>query len=204
MHSFRKPPCGLHWVLISSGSPRVSVWCMLEAELQIASLQSDLQTLARLEQKHNPPPGLALVWSWGSGYHMCSASVFTSCTAVQYGTSATVQASPRGAWQPQLNGFQMLRAFCCRDILERTNPSTRTAVFLCVFFPFFGPLQHCSDFPLIPCWVWSSGDFCLWPQSEHTCRLWGIWLFLLWPLISLVLELADANSQTDATIILGC
>lgn len=55
IHSFRKLRCCLHSVLISSWSQLVCVLCRLEAALQIISLQSDLQTLAQLEQKHKPP-----------------------------------------------------------------------------------------------------------------------------------------------------
>lgn len=147
-------------VLISSGSQRVSVWRRLGAELQIASVQSDLQTLPRLEQKHTLPPfppsraGRGGGGGWSSlldnlswGYHMYSASVFTSSTAVQQGTLARVQASPRGPWRQQLNSFQMVPAFRCRDVSKRTNPSTPTAVFLCVFFHFSDPSNIFHESP---------------------------------------------------------
>lgn len=148
----------------------------MEAELQIASLQSDLQTPARLEQKQNPP-GLALVRSMGSRYHMCSASVFTSphcCTVgdleegarLASGSSVTAltqwisgASSVRTFSKGQIPEPQLLFLFCCSCIL-------RTPAALCRF----------SINPVLGLVVWSH---CLWPQLGHTCSLLVFALFIM-------------------------
>lgn len=139
MHSFRKLRCCLHSVLISSWSQLVRVLCRLEAALQIISLQSDLQTLAQLEQKHKPPQG-------GPPYG-ARVQVITCAQRQFLHPPLPYSRGPRPWCRLRLRvrdnrnsiSFRRFERFCCRDILERTNPSTPTAVFLCVVFHSSGP-----------------------------------------------------------------
>lgn len=134
----------LHSVLISSGSQRVSIWSGLEAWLQIASLQSDLQTLARLQQNpphptpphpipcppSSPSPG---VLSWGSGYHMCSTSVFTSsCCCTVGGPRWCCTLRLRVCDSTSLIVFRCFMLFIVKTFYKGEIPKPQ----LCVFFMF--------------------------------------------------------------------
>lgn len=178
MHSFRKLRCCLHSVLISSWSQLVRVLCRLEAALQIISLQSDLQTLAQLEQKHKPPQG-------GPPYG-ARVQVITCAHRQFLHPPLPYSRGPRPWCRLRLRvrdnrnsiSFRRFERFLLsRHFRKDKSLNPNCCVFVCGL-PFFRPLQHCSDFLLILCWVWSSGVFCLWPQSEHTCRLWGFLLYL--------------------------
>lgn len=183
-HSFRKLCCRLHSVLISSGSQCVSVWSRLEAQFQIASLQSGLQTLARLGQKHPPRPSPCLELGFRLS-HGLSISFYILPLLYSRGPRWWCKLCLRDCDSTNLITFR-----CFVETFYKGKIPEPQLLFLCVV-TFFGPLQHCSDFPLIPCWVLVIWTFCLWPQWEQTCRLWGLLLYLAY--LFLISELADAN-----------
>lgn len=80
-----------------------------------------------------------------------------------------------------LIAFRCFKRFILKTFYKGQIPEPQLLFFYVLTF--FWPLQHCSDFPLFPCWVWSSGVF-VFGQNGNThadCRDCNyIWPIYFW------------------------